>query len=105
METIWAYWNSFKHNWLYNNSFKYRQALRLIDIQEAKIADLTDSAAGSRKALAIAAKNLTNDTRVINKLMNDIVNLEKELESIKSVSPFKGPQQFLADAIKEGETN
>jgi hypothetical protein len=83
MKTIWLYWSELKHNFLFNFSFKYRQALRLIELQDEKIFELRVKSIESNTALTKALK---------------------ELEELKSISPFKGPKQFLADAInKEGD--
>jgi len=90
-EKIWLWWESTKHNMLFNYSFKYRQALRVIDIQEVKMTD--------QRRLLVTAK------KAINKLQSELNIRTVELNQLKEISPFKGPQQFLADAIKEGETN
>ena len=84
MQKIWTWFEEARHNVLVNFSFKYRQALRLIELQDKKI-EYYDG--------------------LIKDSYNAINSLKQELEVFKEVSPFKGPKQFLEDAIKEGKIN
>lgn len=57
--SIWLRWNEFKHNFLFDFSGKYRQALRLVDIQQQKIDDLQIENANQKLLLIKAKKAIT----------------------------------------------
>jgi hypothetical protein len=40
MIKLWLFWHELKHATLYKLSFKYRQAIRMIEMQEEKIEQL-----------------------------------------------------------------
>lgn len=104
-EKIWLWWESTKHSMLYNYSLKYRQALRLIDIQEHKLNSVMKVREIDRKMSKQLEELQALESKLIIKLLEEKAELEEELSVLKSISPFKGPKQFLADAINKGETN
>ena len=59
-ESIWLRWTEFKHNFLFDYSFKYRQALRVIELQEEKIQEQKELLIKSRRAIMKLQKERTN---------------------------------------------
>jgi hypothetical protein len=59
-EKIWLWWESTKHNTLYSYSFKYRQALQTIELQEQKIAEQTVLLITAKKAINKLKQERTN---------------------------------------------